>query len=94
MIGNRGTKAAEQGNMLGPDLIGNLYATGEGVMKDVAQAVKWHNMVRQTRQHGPTGGPRLPYPAGDGAPKIEYGIKRMKLAAAQGHQGSIDNLEK
>jgi hypothetical protein len=49
---------------------------------------------RRARQQGPTGGLGYRYFGSDGVPKnIDTAIKWLKLAAAQGHKDSIDNLE-
>ena len=37
-------KAAEQGNYLGQDLLGYLYANGQGVSQDYVQAHLWFNL--------------------------------------------------
>ena len=80
-------KAAEQGDAKAQLLLGACYAKGDGVTKNLAEAVKWY---RKAAEQGVAGAQFMLgfcYAKGDGVTKdLAEAVKWYRKAAQQGHQ--------
>ena len=75
-------KKAEQGNVFAQFILGDTYATGDGVPKDAVEAVKWYRLAAEqgyAAAHYTLG---VMYDNGDGVPKDQTeAVKWFRKAA-------------
>ena len=78
-------KAAEQGDAGAQFILGGMYARGEGVAKDDAEAVKWFRSAAAQGHATAQNNLGVMYTYGRGVPKDdEEAVKWYRLAAEQG----------
>ena len=83
-------QAAEQGNATAQFSLGLMYADGEGVPKDDAEAVKWYRMSADQGYALAQFSLGFMYANGEGVPQDEAEVARwFRLAAEQGHAEAL-----
>jgi len=84
---------AEQGDPQAQDQLGRLYARGQAVPLDYAQAAKWYRLAATQGNADAQADLGELCQAGQGVPKsIPEALKWFQLAAAQGNAGAAYNL--
>lgn len=87
-------QSAVAGALMGQRLLGNMYSLGQGVPKDVRQAIKWHSLAAEQGDVETQAALGYRYLAADGVPRnLPLAIKWLRLATEAGDQQSRDNLE-
>ena len=85
--------AAQQGDMKAQFILGLMYATGEGVPENDAEAVKWFKLAAQQGYMDAQFNLGLMYANGEGVPENDAeAVKWYKLAAQQGLMQAQYNL--
>jgi TPR repeat protein len=80
-------KAAEQGHAMAQFNLGVMYANGEGVPKDDAEAVKWFRKAAEQGDAKAQFNLGVMYAEGRGVPRNDVAAYAwMNLAAAGGHK--------
>lgn len=92
-------KAAEQGNADGEFGLGSMYASGEGIKKDPAEALKWITLAAEKGHTGAVKALAHAYLFGtlgldEKARNDEKATRWIKLAAENGDIDSIEGLAK
>ena len=73
--------------------LGQLYANGQGVLQDYAEAVKWYRLAAAQGSAGGQSGLGFMYEKGQGVLQdYAEAVKWYRLAAAQGNAGAQSNL--
>ena len=86
-------QAAEQGNAAAQFSLGLMYADGEGVPKDDAEAVRWYRLAAEQGQAAAQYNLGVRYAFGQGALKDDdEAVKWFRLAAEQGRPDAQFNL--
>ena len=90
-------QAAEQGDATAQFYLGNMYANGEGVPQDAAEAVRWYRLAAEQGQADAQYGLGIMYATGRGVLKDSV-LAHMwsNIASANGDEAARklrDNLE-
>ena len=84
---------AEQGYPLPSFALGGMYADGQGVPQDDAEAVRWYRLAADQGHSGAQNGLGLMYSNGEGVPQdYAESARWYRLAAEQGEASSQQNL--
>ena len=84
---------ADQGDAVAQTFLGSMYADGQGVPKDDAQAVKWYRLAADQGAALAQANLGDMYANGQGVPKDDaQAVKWYRLAADQGHAMAQANL--
>jgi TPR repeat protein len=84
---------AEQGSAGAQHNLGLMYAKGDGVPENKAEAVKWYRLAAEQGNAGAQNNLGLMYYRGDGVPQNKAeAVKWYRLAAKQGDAGAQNNL--
>ena len=84
---------AAQVNAAAQFLLGLMYANGEGVPKDDAEAVRWYRLAAEQGLAAAQFGLGLMYANGKGVPKDDAeAVRWYRLAAEQGYAAAQSNL--
>ena len=87
-------KAAEQGDADAQYNLGFMYATGDGVIKDAAEAVKWYRKAAEQGYADAQYNLGLMYANGDGVIKdLVEAHAWFNVAGANGDEKAKDNLK-
>jgi len=85
--------AAEQGDARAQFNLGVMYAFGEGVPENDAEAVKWYRLAAEQGNAGAQSRLGLMYDDGEGVPENDAeAVKWYRLAAEQGNASAQFNL--
>ena len=77
---------AEQGNALAQFNLGLMYANGEGVPEDDAEAVRWYRLGAEQGNARAQSNLGVMYASGKGVPKDDAeAVRWVRLAAEQGY---------
>ena len=83
-------RLAEQGDALAQYGVGVMYANGEGVPEDDAEAVRWYRMAAEQGDALAQTSLGTMYADGEGVPEnYVLAYAWLNLAAAQGHEGAV-----
>ena len=86
-------QAAEQGTLTRSSYLGVMYANGEGVPEDDAEAVRWYRMAAEQGHAGAQYALGFMYATGRGVLKDDAeAVRWYRMAAEQGHAGAQYNL--
>ena len=84
---------AEQGNAVAQFNLGTMYANGEGVPQDHAEAVKWYRLSAEQDYAAAQNNLGIMYSNGQGVPQgYAEALKWFRLSAEQGHADAQYNL--
>ena len=88
------TKAkAEKGDKIAQNILGGMYANGEGVLEDDKEAVKWFRKAAEQGHARAQHNLGVSYAVGKGAAKdFKEAVKWWRKAAEQGHAPAQSNL--
>jgi len=84
--------AAEQGNAVAQLFLGSMYATGEGVPQNYAEAVKWYRLAAEQGEAWAQYNLGVMYDKGQGVPQDYAEAHKWVNLAASRSQG--EDLEK
>ncbi len=83
---------AEQGMAVAQYTLGVMYANGEGVPEDDAEAVRWYRLAADQGDIDAQYNLGIMYAKGEGVPSdVVIAYMWSNLAAAQGHEGARTN---
>ena len=86
-------QAAEQGDATAQFNLGNMYANGEGVPQDAAEAVRWYRLAAEQGDADAQFNLGVMYANGEGVPKDNAeAVRWYRLAAEQGLASAQFNL--
>ncbi len=89
----RGRLAADQGDAGAQYNLGNMYANGEGVPQDDAEAVRWFRLAAEQGHASAQFNLGFMYANGRGVPEdAAEAVRWYRLAAEQGHASAQFNL--
>ena len=84
---------AAQGNAAAQFNLGLMYANGEGVPKDDAEAVRWYRLAAEQGDAAAQFNRGFMYANGEGVPEDDAeAVRWYRLAAAQGNAAAQSNL--
>ena len=82
-------KAAEQGDVKAQFYLGFMYAQGDGVPEDDAEAVRWYQMAAEQGFVNAQYNLGIMYDQGDGVPEDDAeAVRWFQMAAEQGQAGA------
>ena len=85
---------AEQGNAAAQFNLGLMYASGEGVPKDDAEAVRWYRLAAEQGTAAAQRNLGLMYANGEGVPEDDVtAYAWLNIAAAQGQSSANEGKE-
>ena len=85
---------AEQGNATAQSILGLMYANGEGVPKDAAEAVRWFRLAAEQGTARAQFNLGFMYANGEGVPKDDVtAYAWLNIAAAQGQSSANEGKE-
>ena len=85
---------AEQGNTSAQTLLGNMYADGEGVPENDAEAVKWFRLAAEQGDARAQYNLGVMYANGEGVPENDVeAYVWFSVAAARGHENARGNRD-
>ncbi len=85
--------SAEEGNVDAQNILGTMYAKGQGVPQDYAEALKWRRLAAAQQNANAQYNLGFMYDKGQGVAQ-NYGeaLKWYRLAAGEGHQFAPNNI--
>ena len=87
-------KAAEQGHADAQNNLGGMYANGEGVTQDDAEAVRWYRQAAEQGRASAQNNLGVMYANGDGVPEDDIqAYAWISIASAQGVENSKNAKE-